>query len=93
MIKCYDYDLEKYNFVKLAQDLFNRKDLDHLHKDLSEDYEFFARPGTDSDTKFHKIFYDRLREGWPEFVELYQEFIRDFIAPVMNITSDFVYQK
>ena len=40
MIKCYDYNLEKYNFVKLVQDLFDREALDYLHESLSKGNKF-----------------------------------------------------
>ena len=52
MEKYYDYDIEKYNFVSLFQELFERQDLQSLHLDLDKEYDFFSEPGSDSDTKF-----------------------------------------
>ena len=56
MEKYYDYDIEKYNFVSLFQELFGRQDLQSLHLDLDKEYDFFSEPGSDSDTKFHRVF-------------------------------------
>ena len=93
MEKYYDYNLEKYGFVSLFQELFNRNDLDNLHLDLDNEYEFFSQPGSDSDTKFHRVFYDRMRSGWPEFLDLYKAFIKEFIAPAMGVKDELIYQK
>jgi hypothetical protein len=93
MEKYYDYDLEKYDFPSLFQTLFNRSDLENLHEDLEHQYEFFSAPGKDSDTKFHRVFYDKMRAGWPEFLELYQRFIKETIVPIVGVTDSLIYQK
>lgn len=93
MEKYHDYDLGKYNFVSLFQELFGRKDLENLHLDLDKEYEFFSSPGSDSDTKFHKVFYDKMRAGWPEFLNLYNLFMKTNIAPLMGATDKLIYQK
>ena len=93
MQEYYSYDLKKYDFISLFQDLFGRKDLDNLHLDLDDEYEFFSSPGSDSDTKFHTTFYDKMRSGWPEFLGLYKTFIKDNIAPIMGATDKLIYQK
>ena len=93
MEKYHDYDLEKYGFVSLFEELFGRKDLDNLHLDLDKEYEFFSQPGSDSDTKFHTVFYDKMRAGWPEFLKLYKLFIKDVIAPITGATDELIYQK
>ena len=93
MEKYYDYDLEKYGFVALFEELFGRKDLDNLHLDLDKQYAFFSEPGSDSDTKFHTVFYDKMRAGWPEFLNLYKLFIKDVVAPITGATDELIYQK
>ena len=93
MIKTYQYDLEKYNFIALIEELFDRADLQYLHEDLKNNYDFFSEPGKDSDTVFHRIFYDRMRGGWPEFLNLYQQFIGEVIAPLLGAKEGLVYQK
>ena len=54
----FDYDLDKYDFVSLFQTLFKSKDLQKIHLNKKKNYNFFANPGKDSDTEFHKIFLD-----------------------------------
>lgn len=93
MEKYYDYDIEKYKFVSLFQGLFGRKDLANLHLDLDKQYEFFSEPGSDSDTKFHRVFYDKMRAGWPEFLDSYRAFIKDFVAPIVGANDKLIYQK
>ena len=93
MEKYYDYDIEKYNFVSLFQELFGRQDLQSLHLDLDKEYDFFSEPGSDSDTKFHRVFYDKMRSGWPEFLEKYQLFIKEFVAPLVGAKGELIYQK
>jgi hypothetical protein len=93
MIKTYDYNLEKYNFVSLIQDLFKRENLQELHEDLEVQYDLFDKPGKDSDTQFHNVFYNRMRSGWLEFTDLYQDFIRDVIAPSLGVKDKLIYQR
>jgi len=93
MIKIYKYNLEKYNIISMLESLFDRKDLQNLHRSLDEEYAFFDKPGIDSDTKFHNIFYDRMRTGWPEFLNLYKKIIKDVVAPTLDIEDQIIYQK
>jgi hypothetical protein len=93
MEKYYDYDLGEYGFDALFQHLFHPRDLENLHEDLEKEYDFFSEPGKDSDTTFHKIFYDKMRHGWPEFLELYQRFIGEVIAPIVGAPHELIYQK
>lgn len=93
MIKYYDYDTEQFPFVELFKELFGRDDLHNLHEDLEYEYDFFSEPGKDSDTKFHRVFYDKMRSGWPEFLNIYQIFIKSFIAPQINVRDKIIYQK
>jgi len=88
-----DYDLKKFDFVSLFQTLFNRNDLQYLHEDLEREYDFFGKPGKDSDTLFHQIFYNKMRSGWPEFVYMYQRFIKEVIIPLMGAEKEIIYQK
>ena len=92
MEKYYDYKVEDFDFISLFQELFGRKDLNNLHLDLDKEYKFFSEPGSDSDTKFHRVFYDKMRAGWPEFLEAYKLFIKEFIAPAVGATDKLIYQ-
>lgn len=80
------YFAEKYNFVKVVEDLFETNRL----QDLKEDHKEQFQVGSDSSTSFHKKFYDKYREGWPEMVGLYENFIADVVAPMYN--ESFLYQ-
>ena len=88
MEKYYDYDLEKYGFVSLFQELFGREDLENLHTDLEKEYDFFSKPGSDSDTRFHRVFYDKMRAGWPEFLEAYKSLIREEIVSIVGAKDE-----
>ena len=57
MEQYYNYDREKYPFVKLVTNLFDCN-LQELHLSKEVKYDFFDRPGKDSDTIFHQTFYN-----------------------------------
>ena len=89
----YEYDLSEYPFVRMFQDLFQRKNLQEIHLGVKEKYEFFSEPGVDSDTVLHRVFYDEMRKGWPEFIQAYQRLIREVIAPIVGAKDELIYQK
>lgn len=91
--KYFNYDIKKYDFVSLFQKLFETKELQMIHKSSKEDYSFFSEPGKDSDTIFHKKFYDKMRSGWPEFLDTYKSFIKEVILPLAEINEPIIYQK
>ena len=80
------YFAEKYNFVKVVEDLFQTNRLQDLNEEHSEQF----KVGMDSSTSFHEKFYNKYREGWPEMVDLYERFISDIISPMYS--EDFLYQ-
>ena len=87
-MKIIDYDIEKYNFKKLISDLYNcpLEELDSLGKKEKLDF------GKDSHTSFHKIFYQKVDSGWPEFENLYESFVREVVFPMFE-DDVLVYQK
>tara|TARA_A100000164_G_scaffold100647_1_gene88011 strand:+ start:253 stop:921 length:669 start_codon:yes stop_codon:yes gene_type:complete len=91
--KTYDYEQEKFQFQKLFEHLFRTKDLQKLHLKKEEKYDLFTAPGNDSDTIYHKIFYDKMRSGWPEFLSTYKKFIKEFIAPQIQARKSIIYQR
>jgi hypothetical protein len=91
MEKYFSYDVARYQFVALINELF-RHDLQLLHQLSDTEYAFFAEPGKDSDTIFHQKFYNKLRSGWKEFVDTYELFIRERIAPIMGSKDGLIYQ-
>ncbi len=89
----HNYNIKKYDFISLLQELFECNDLQYLHNLNSDKLSSFKPVGFDSDTFFHSIFYEKMRSGWPEFINLYESLIRDFIAPCLGIKDKIVYQK
>ena len=90
------YDHKKFDFVSLLEDIFSPcEGLNFLHEKLSEgQYKELFEVGKDSSTEFHKAFYDKYRAGWPEFQNMYEEFIKVEIAPQFaQIGENFLYQK
>lgn len=90
--KYFNFDEDRYKFKDLVTNLFDHK-LDELHLISNQKYDFFSAPGNDSETEHHKKFYDRMREGWPEFMNCYKSFINNFIAPIIGAKDNIVYQR
>ena len=89
------YDTNKYNFQEIVGQLYVSK-LNLIHNDSEDNYEEVKGLGRDSDTIFHKVFYKKYKEGWIEMEELYKQFIKEQIFPLIKkLTKDneIVYQK
>ena len=83
------YDTNILNFKELVKNVFDVKDLENIH--LSYQYEGGLCTNQDnSNSIYHKRFYSKLREGWPEFIELYENLIIQKIKPLF--TEEFIYQ-
>ena len=87
------YEKNKYNLYQFVENLFNTS-LDELHKSTNTIYPPLTKDmlGKDSNTEFHKLFYNKLNNGWPELIGKYNEFIKDVISPYLGL-SEFLYQK
>jgi len=88
------YNQEKYNFDKLLSECFEVENLESIHLNLDSDYcvpSGVNGLGNDTDSKYHKIFYNRLNNGWPEFEEKYISFIKENIMSYMKVDT-LVYQ-
>tara|TARA_R110002110_G_scaffold234140_3_gene450261 strand:+ start:1771 stop:2475 length:705 start_codon:yes stop_codon:yes gene_type:complete len=79
-MKILEYSTKKYNFAELVGGLFP-VDLSELD---NEDQKGSLTLGKDTHTSFHRVFYDRLDSGWPEFVDLYHSFLREVIHPLFE---------
>ena len=90
-MKTFKYNKEQYPFVQLIWELFGCCKLDELHTKWETEYGLFDKPSEDSDTVYHKVFYDRMREGWEEFLNVYKIFINDFVRE--QIGQPIIYQK
>ena len=90
-MKIFKYDIQKYNFKEIIENYFNISELSLIHKERSEllpkqKLDFFS----ESKTKFHEIFYSKLRGGWDEIVLSYENFIKNEISPMFD--SQIIYQ-
>ncbi len=90
-MKTFKYNKEQYPFVELIWQLFGYWNLDELHTKWETEYKLFDKPSKDSDTIYHTIFYDRMRNGWEEFLNVYKIFINDFVRE--QIGQPIIYQK
>jgi len=87
-VKILTYDTTRYNFAELVGGLFS-VDLTDLD---NEDQKTAMTLGKDTHTAFHRVFYDRVDAGWPEFVDLYHSFLREVIHPLFE-DDTLVFQK
>lgn len=85
------YDTNKYNFQEVVSKIY-KSELDQIHNDSDKEYNIVQYLGKDSDTIFHKVFYNKLREGWPELKDIYKDFIKEIILPLID-EERLVYQK
>ena len=81
----YHYNTEASDIRQLLLDLWEVEDLENLHE--VKEYPTFTMEDN-SNTEFHKKFYDKLRGGWPEFMEAYIKIVK---TPEW-ITPDYLYQ-
>ena len=84
-----DYDNKKYKFIDLIKELYN-SELNNLHNLIEEKYELFTVLGQDSNTFFHKKFYDKLNNNWQEIKNEYYKFIKEVILPYLNLDEALV---
>ena len=59
-------------------------ELTQVHTILEKKKKLFKRV-EDTQSDIHKIFYDKMRNGWPEFVDLYKQFIEEVVLPYLNL--------
>ncbi len=91
--KKFFYDIKKYKFIELFHDVLNCEKLQQIHKSSGIEYKLFDDPLKDSETEFHKAIYDKLRSGWPEFLDSYKSFIENEVAPNIQTKKGLIYQK
>ena len=90
------YDIKEYPFHSIVFKLYEQRGascLEELHRILPTEHEYdIVNVDNDNETWFHKIFYDRLNDGWKQFIELYQRFVNVEVARIMG-HKDFLFQK
>jgi hypothetical protein len=86
-----NFEKNKYNFVNLISNLFE-SELNKLHESTNETYSLFNENmlGKDSDTVYHKKFYNKMNNGWTELINTYNSFIEDVILPYLNLNEALV---
>ena len=90
-VQYYKYDINQFRFKHLVTDLFKVNQLRNIHTLLDNtDNKLFSNEDDDS-TKLHSTFYNKLNTGWPEFMNTYRSFIKDFIMDIYN-TDVLIYQ-
>ena len=87
-MKIIKYDTEKYPFSKIVRSLYEvpLEELDNHDRKKN------LALGEDTHTAFHKSFYKKIDEGWPEFEKLYSSFLREVIFPLFE-DDVLIYQK
>ena len=78
-VKYYKYNTKQFSFEKLVAELFKVNKLSNVHKLVSNVSDELFSNSNDDSTKLHSIFYNKLNNNWPEFIEMYREFIKDVI--------------
>tara|TARA_R100000805_G_C3603005_1_gene103552 strand:+ start:272 stop:1015 length:744 start_codon:yes stop_codon:yes gene_type:complete len=92
----YNYDLQKYPFINLFQDLYKFEQLQEIHTILDKDFieqinnTLFTNK-TDDQTVLHEMFYHKINSGWPQFNKLYEKFIKQLAHDIFN-TNEIIYQ-
>tara|TARA_R100000700_G_C3141021_1_gene122865 strand:+ start:208 stop:942 length:735 start_codon:yes stop_codon:yes gene_type:complete len=92
MPKILNYNFEKYNFSKIVADIYGVEDLTKLHQlDPSLCGSRPLEQSNEAETSFHKTFYGKLNDGWPELINAFEGFIKNEVSPLFR--GSFLYQK
>lgn len=84
------YSSIQFPFIEEIRKLYGIIDLSEIHTLLDKEYKEEFKISADSCTNLHDLFYNKHREGWPEFDAIYERFIRDIVS--FNFDEDFLYQ-
>tara|TARA_R110001583_G_scaffold41369_6_gene131700 strand:- start:691 stop:1389 length:699 start_codon:yes stop_codon:yes gene_type:complete len=89
-----DYDSAKYKFAEMLKGLFGVEDLNQVHILDPALCEESAAVSFNNEVKtfFHEKFYEKLRSPWNDFINTYDKFIENEVAPIFDKKA-FVYQK
>ena len=74
------YNLNKYKFRELVQEVFGCKQLENLHLtriDLFPDEKVLSKPWpfNENTSAYHRVFYDKLDDGWEDIENSYELFL------------------
>lgn len=83
------YNTNIYKLDRLIKDVFEIENLETLHENYT--YEKGLCTNEDnSNSIYHKRFYDKIRNGWPEFIDLYEDLIHEEVTKL--ISEKFIFQ-
>ena len=88
------YNNKKYNFEAMVRDCFGVGDLEKIHLNLDKKYDVpdgIPGLGKDTDSYYHKLFYNKLNGGWEELTNAYHGLIKEVVMKYMNVDK-VVYQ-
>ena len=74
-------DLNHCKFVQLVEQLFGCE-LNMLHLVKENEYSLFTEIGKDTDTEFHRKFYEKLNSSWDEIYAEYDSLIKMLFFPI-----------
>ena len=57
------YNTKNYPFADILEELFNIDSIDLLHKKISSEEDFNADLGKDSESFYHKLFYNEIKDN------------------------------
>jgi hypothetical protein len=80
-----------YKFIDLVSELFDCE-LNNVHNSTEKKYDLFTELGKDTQTIYHKIFYQKLNEGWNEIKNEYDNFIKNEILPYLGLEEALIQQ-
>ena len=83
------YDINEYKFIDLVSNLYDCK-LNELHNSKEDKYELFTELGKDSHTVYHKMFYNKLDNGWKEIQDEYNRFVNEVVLPYLGLNEALV---
>jgi len=85
------YNTDKYPFSKIICNFFEVDNLENLHlldKSLCKGQKLTQE--NEANTNFHKKYYKKLNDGWPELETCFQQFVENEISPLFKCS--FLYQ-
>jgi hypothetical protein len=91
----FNYDINRYNFQEVLKDLFKVSELHLLHEHLPKLYvapDGTSGLGNDTHSIYHTQFYDKIRGGWHEFIDIYNGFIINELASKFKDEKRLIYQ-
>lgn len=91
-VRYFSYDVERYPFIELVENLFGVSDLSEIHSTLDAPVttELFTNENDDV-TALHNKFYSKLNSGWDAFDQAYLSFVEMVMKEVFGVDS-IIYQ-